>query len=230
LGDQSAFHHGEILDAVSLLCTGAVSLTADAAQTNVVHVGSNRLFAAGDRVRVSDREGATAEAVVASTTGLSEVVLGAPVTGPFLVSSGACVRRTSGSVPQLEWVSKGVLETGVRPPAPRYPCAVVRPTVLRQPRGEGTNRALTQDYLTSVYYVRAQSQGEDEEAGFLAQVGLLFDVLMADPYLGGTCWYSQVVEVDYATAEECQYRSAGNQLRVARLDLVSRRSELGSRG
>jgi hypothetical protein len=224
------FHHGEILDAISLLCTGAVVLAADVAETDVLRVGSNRLFRAGDRVRVADGQTAAAESAVASTIGLDQVILASPVDGPYLVSRGASVQRVSGALPTLRWIGRGIPEAAVRPPVPRYPCAVVRPTALQQPRGEGTNRALTQDYLTSVYYLRAQSQGEDEEAAFLSELGLLFDVLMGDPYLGGTSWYSQVVEVDYATDEERQFKSAGSQLRVARLDVASRRSEMGSQG
>lgn len=223
------FHHGEILDAICMLCGGAVGLAADASNTSLLTVGSNRLFAVGDRVRVSDRATAPQERTVAAITGLDTVALDAPVSGPYLVAEGGRVQLVSEGLPELSWIGHGTLEAAVRPPVRRYPCAVVRPVALDQPRGEGTNRALTQDYLTSVYYLRAQVQGEDEEASFLAQVGRLFDVLMRDPYLGGKCWYSQVTKVDLCTSDEAAVRAGGNPARVARLDVVARRSEMGRR-
>jgi hypothetical protein len=224
------FHHGQILDAICLLCAGAVSLSSDATQTDVLHVGSNRLFGAGDQIEVADSQTAGVTRAVSETVGLDQVVLDVPVDGPYLAERGASVRRVSAALPALAWIGKGLPGTAVQPPVPRYPCAVARPTAMTQPRGEGTNRALTQDYITALYYLRAQSQGEDEESAFMSEVALLFDVLMSDPYLGGSCWYSQVVGVDYSTEEERQSRGAGSQLRVARFDIIARRSELCSHG
>ena len=105
---------------------------------------------------------------------------------------------------------------------------MVEPRRLVQPMNGGTNRAVTQTHWNSVYYVRHRVDGEEQEAELLGEVRALFNLLMSDPYLGGTCWHSQVSNVDYAPEVERELQGRGAAVRVVRLDVVARRSESAS--
>lgn len=224
------YHHTEILEAICALCTSSVRLSEDAGGSAVLRVGSNRLFSAGDNVDVLDDDGGPESHTVSELNGLTEIVLDSAVSGTYTVSRHARVRLNSGDGPALAWVSRGTPELAPRPIAPGFPCVVVEPTRMEQPLKGGTNRAYTQDYWTSVYYIRRRSGGEDEELRLLDEVDALFNLLMSDPYLGGTCWYSQVTMVDYTPEVEAALKERGTPVRAVRLDMVARRSELNSDG
>jgi hypothetical protein len=103
---------------------------------------------------------------------------------------------------------------------------VVDPIRLEQPLKDGTNRSYLQDYLTAVYWV-GLAEGDGAGAGVAEEAGRLFDLLMADPYLGGCCWYGQVVSVDCRPPEEAELQQSGVQANVIRYDVLARRTEYG---
>lgn len=222
----TAYHHREIVDALCLLCRGAVALTEDVAGSDVIRVGSNRLFDIGAQVVVRDDDGSHEARRVVGRSGLHEVTLDEALTGSYAVASGGQLALTGDGLPELRWVGGGRPVQSLRPNGANYPCAVVDPVRLDQPAKDGTNRSYLQDYLTSVYYVgplRAEPGGADPPA----DAGRLFDLLMADPYLGGCCWYGQVVAVECRPEEEAELRRAGLQVSVIRYDVLARRSEYG---
>lgn len=218
-------HHGEILDAVCEICGGAARLTVDTDGTNSVEVGSNRLFEVGDAVEISDSETVAETNVVAGRVGLTTVTLEEPVSAGYLVCEGARIKVRGSRVPELEWVGRGSPYLPPQPASSGLPCVVVEPLRMEQPLTGGTNKSVTQDYWTSVHYLRRRHQGEDEEGELLKQVALLFDLLMADPYLGGTCWHSQVRLVDHSPDGEAELNRSDLPLRVVRLDVLGRRCE-----
>jgi len=224
------YHHAEIVDAICALCVGAAELTADAGGESVLYVGSNRLFAAGDNVEVVDDSTAAEAHTVVGLDGLTQVVLDSQVEGTYEVARNALVRLCSDDLPQLRWVGRGEPVLAPQPMITNFPCVVVDPAGLAQPLTGGTNRSFEQDYRTSVYYMRRRSAGEDEEGALLDEVRGLFNLLMSDPYLGGTCWYSQVSKVEYAPGAEEAVKAQGAPVRVIRLEVVARRSELGPAG
>jgi len=224
----TAYHHREIVEALCLLCRGAVALAEDAVGSDVVRVGSNRLFDPGAQVVVRDDGGSFETRTVMGRSGLHEVTLDAALTGSYLVASGGQLALTGDGLPELRWVGVGRPVQSLRPNGANYPCVVVDPVRLNQPARDGTNRSYVQDYLTSVYYVgslRAEQGGAEPPD----DAGRLFDLLMADPYLGGCCWYGQVVAVECRPEEEAELRRAGVQVNVIRYDVLARRSEY-SRG
>lgn len=223
---MTAYHHREIVDALSLLCRGAVALTEDVCGGQVVQVGSNRLFEIGERVAVADSAGGREMRTVVDKNGLHELRLDAALTGSYAVSRGAQAALVGERVPTLTWVGSGRPMHALRPHAVNYPCAVVDAVRLDQPLKEGTNRSYVQDYLTAVYYV-GLAQGEGRGVGVGEEARRLFDLLMADPYLGGCCWYGQVVAVDCRPEEEAELRRSGVQVDVIRYDVLARRSEYG---
>lgn len=224
------YHHGEILDAICGICLGFTKLTADAGGSATLHVGSNRLFAPGDLVEVVDDVTEPESHTVSELNGLTEVVLDSAVEGTYLVAQNARLKSCSEAQLNLAWVGRGKPELAPRPVATGFPCVVVEPARMDQPLKGGTNRAFTQEYWTRVYYIRRRSAGEEEEAELLDEVGALFNLLMSDPYLGGTCWYSQVSGIDYAPDAEQALKERGAPVRVAQLEMVARRSELGPAG
>ncbi len=221
------YHHAEILDAISGICSGTIRLSEDTSGDTIVHVGSNRLFSVGDSVELVDDASVPEAHTVAGLEGLTQVILDGPIGGTYSTASNARIRLTSADLPALAWVGRGTPKIGPQPPGVNFPCAIVAPTRIAQPLTGGTNRTFDQDYWTSVYYVRPPTAGEDEEGELLAEVGRLFNLLMTDPYLGGACWYSQVTKVDYDVAPEAELRDQGFPVRVVRLDVVARRCELG---
>jgi hypothetical protein len=222
---REAYHHGEVVEAICLACQGMAKLVLDTDGTEAIYVGSNRLFGIGATVELLDDDGASETGTVAELVGLGQVVLDAPVSGSFEVAHGARVGLLGASVPELSWVGHGRPALAPSAGPSRFPCVVVEPQRLVQPLRGGTNRSVTQSYWTSVYYIRRHSEGEEQERHVLEQVQLLFDLLMADPYLGGTCWHSQVSMVDCCPQAEAVLRERGAGVRVVKLDVVAQRSE-----
>jgi hypothetical protein len=222
----TAYHHREIVDALCLLCRGAVALTENVSDGTTVQVGSNRLFEIGAQVVVRDEAGASEVRTVVGRSGLHEVELDAAAEGSYTVIRQAQLTLVDDRVPELKWVGAGRPTHALRPNGVNYPCVIVDPVRLDQPVKDGTNRSYLQEYVTAVYYV-GRLQTEQEAAKPPDDAGKLFDLLMCDPYLGGCCWYGQVVSVDCRPEEETALRSAGVPVGVIRYDVLARRSEYG---
>ncbi len=217
------FHYNEIARAIRLVCRGAVALTADASGTSEVSVGSNELFEAGQEVTVCDSNGEES-ATVADTVGLTTVVLSSALNGTYAVSRGARIERASGDAMDLQWVGQGSPELMPRLPGRRYPCVLVKPDIMQQPLNEGSNRTFQQDYHLKVYYVERYEDGEDANIDALERAGALFNLIMEDPYLGGSCWHSQVIEVDPEPAVQQALREEERGLRVVEMTVLARRA------
>lgn len=222
---SSMHHHGEILDALCDICSGLARLTSDSDGTSTVTVGSNRLFRVGDAVEVVSDGAAGQSNVVAGLVGLTSLVLDDPVEAGYSVADQARVRLVDARVPELAWVGRGSPVLPPQPSASGFPCVVVEPCRLEQALTGGTNRSVTQDYWTSVHYLRRRHQGEDEEREVLKQVALLFDLLMADPYVGGTCWHSQVRLVEHSPGSDAELGRSDLSVRAVRIDVLGRRCE-----
>ncbi len=221
------FHHNEIARAIRLLCQGAVRLSADSGGGNEVQVGSNELFEVGDEVTLRDAAGAETHSVVGKV-GLTRVVLSGEV-GQYLVARGARLVREAGRLEELAWVGQGAPELLPQAPADRFPCVLVLPDVMKQPLGEGGNRVFQQEYSYRVYYVREYGDGQMADMQALEEAGKLFNLLMSDPYLGGTCWHSQVTEVNPSPAVGQVLREQERPLRVVELTVVARRAAVWNR-
>ena len=63
----------------------------------------------------------------------------------------------------------------------------------------------------------------------LQGAGELFNLLMSDTYLGGTCWHSQVTAVNPEPAVQERLREMERPLRVVELQLVAKRAEVWKR-
>jgi hypothetical protein len=222
---SSMFHCNEIARAIRLVCQGAVALTHDTSGGSTVSVGSNRLFEPGQQVRLRDSAGEET-ATVLQTVGLTSVVLAEEIEGEYAVARGARLERADGALPELQWVAQGSPELMPRSPAERYPCVLVKPAQMLQPLNEGSNRTVQQDYRFRVYYVERYEEGQQAEIGVLERAGAIFDALMDDPYLGGSCWHSQVLEVDPEPPVQARLREAERPLRVVEMTVLARRAEL----
>ena len=216
-------HCNEIARAIRLICQGAAALTEDLTESQSVRVGSNMLFEPGQQVRLRDADGEE-EATVAQRVGLTQVVLTAPVEGEYLLSRGARIERAAGGMSEVQWVGHGSPELMPRSPAERYPCVLVKPEKMRQPLGEGSNRTTQQDYSFAVYYVERYREGHEANAEVLERAGELMELLMSDIYLGGTCWHSQVTEVEPEPAVQQRLRDVERPLRVVELTMLARRA------
>jgi len=219
----SMFHCNKIARAIRLVCQGASALTADLDGGNTVSVGSNELFGAGQQVQLRDSAGEET-ATVQETVGLTSVVLSGDVSGQYLTSRGARIERAGGTMPELQWVGQGSPELMPRSPADRYPCVLVKPDLMRQPLNEGTNRTFQQDYHFQVFYVERYEDGQQANIEALERAGAIFNVIMEDPYLGGSCWHSQVIEVDPDPAIQERLREAERPLRVVEMTVLARRA------
>ncbi len=219
------FHQNEIARAIRLVCQSSTALTADVSSGDEVSVGSNALFEAGDQVRLRDSAGEE-ELTVEETVGLTTVVVTGSIDGEYLVSRGARLERAGGGLDAVAWVGQGSPELLPRSPGSRYPCVVVKPSVMRQPPGEGSNRTFQQDYEFEVFYVERYEEGQRANIEVLEAAGDLFNLLMEDTYLGGTCWYSQVTEVDPEPPVQERLREREMPLRVVKLTVLARRAAL----
>lgn len=216
------FHQNKIARAIRLLCQGATALSADVDGGDELTVGSNELFEVGQQVRLVDTAGSE-ELTVAGLVGLTTVRLTGAVSGEYLTSRGARLEVVDGSLPELRWVGQGSPELlpGIAPES--FPCALVLPTTMEQPLNRGSNRTFQQDYRFEVYYVREHGEGEAANVEVVDEAGKLFNLLMSDPYLGGTCWHSQVVEVNARPDVQERMREREWPLRVVRMTMLARR-------
>ena len=188
------FHQNEIARAIRLLCQGATALITDTEPGCEVKVGSNAMFEIGEQVRLRDSAG-WEEKTVAETPGLKTVRFTEPIEGAYLISRGARLEMTDDSLGELAWVGQGSPELMPRSPARRFPCVLVTPGIMRQPVDEGSNRVFQQDYTFRVFYVTEYEEGEQANIRALEGAAALFNRLMADPYLGGTCWYLSLIHI-----------------------------------
>jgi len=219
------FHQNEIARAIRLLCQGAAVLTADTEPGYEVSVGSNELFAIGQQVRLRDSAGSE-EQTVAAKVGLTTVRFTEELEGEYLVGRGARLEVLDGALGEVQWVGQGSPELMPRSPADRFPCVLVMPGVMRQPLNAGSNRVFQQDYEFAVYYVTRYEEDQQANIEVLDRAAALFNLLMADTYLGGTCWHSQVTEVDPEPAIQRRLRDQENPLRVVELTVLARRAAL----
>ncbi len=216
-------HHNTIARAIRLLCQSAVSLSIDTTPgENQVQVGSNELFKVGDNVVLRDSAGSS-EHVVDSQTGLAMITLTGTV-GDFQVNRGARLQLASPRLPDLAWVGQGSPELLPRAPTEQFPCVLVMPGEMRQPFNAGGNRVFQQEYTYHVFYVEEYSDGQSANLSVLGNAETLFNLLMQDTYLGGTCWHSQVTAVDPAPTIAERLREQERPLRVAELTLVAKRA------
>jgi len=221
------FHHNEIARAIRLLCQGAAALTADTTPGHEVQVGSNELFAVGETVILRDSAGEE-EHTVTDTVGLTTVVLSGEV-GDYRVSRGARLALAEGLPIDLAWVGQGAPELLPQAPADRFPCVLVLPDTMTQPFNTGGNRVFQQEYSYRVYYVREYQEGHAANIEVLEDAGRLFNLLMSDTYLGGTCWHSQVTEVNPEPAVQERLRELERPLRAVELKVVARRAAVWDR-
>lgn len=217
------FHQNEIARAIRMVCQSSVALTADVSGGSEISVGSNALFAPGQTVRLRDSAGQE-ELTVLQTEGLATVVVSDEIEGEYLVERGGRLQRVGGGLEGLAWVGQGSPELMPRSPAARYPCVLVKPGLMRQPPGEGSNRTFNQDYEFNVFYVERYEEGQRANIDVLETTAALFNLLMEDTYLGGTCWYSQVIEVDPEPGEQVKLREREMPLRVVKLKVLARRA------
>lgn len=219
------FHQNEIARAIRLLCQGAVALSADSQAGYEVSVGSNELFAAGESVVLRDSQGEE-QKTVAATVGLTTVRFTEPIGGEYAVERGARLVSGAAGMPEIAWVGQGSPELMPRSPAERFPCVLVMPGAMRQPPNSGSNRVFQQDYSFRVYWVERYEEDQQANIGVMDRAAGLFNLLMADPYLGGTCWHSQVTEVDPEPAIQGRLREQERPLRVVELTVLARRAEV----
>lgn len=217
------FHYNEIARAIRLACQQAVALSADVSAGTEIYVGSNAMFEIGDELRLVDSEGEEVVTVVGKI-GLTTIVVSGEIDGEYLVSRGARVELQGGSALGLKWVGQGSPELMPRSPADRYPCVLVKPAVMHQPLNEGSNRTVQQDYHFHVYYVERYGDGQQANIDALERAGGVFNAIMADPYLGGTCWHSQVIEVEPEPEVQERLREEERPLRVVQMTVMARRA------
>ena len=217
------FHHNEIARAIRLLCQSAVALTADTEPGYEVRVGSNELFAVDDQVVLSDSTGEE-EHTIAEKVGLTIVQFEEPIEGSRQVSRGARLALKDARLPDLQWVGQGRPELLPRAPTERFPCVLVLPSEMAQPSNTGGNRSFQQDYTYRLFYVEEYQEGQRANVHLLDRAAALFNLLMEDTYLGGTCWHSQVTEVDPQPRVLEYVREQERPLRVVELTLLARRA------
>jgi hypothetical protein len=127
--------------------------------------------------------------------------------------------------PDLQWVGQGPVELMPEPRLLSFPCAIVRGSTIEQPLAGGTNRSYTQEYRYLVYYLQRIAADEAADERVMDEAGVIFQRLMADRYLGGTCWYSQVVRVEPQSKAEDTLRARGMPVRVVEIEMMVRRAE-----
>jgi len=222
------YHHNEIARALRMLVQGAAALTEDTQGSDVVNIEPNPLLESGSAVKLVDDQGQVETHTVAERLSALQVRLDSTVTGTFAVANGARLQLATGTAAKLRWVGQGRPELMPRPQVLQLPAVVVEPVTLKQPDHAGTNRTYQQEYVFHVYYLRKISEGEQANVELHAEVADLFNMIMADPYLGGTSWHGQVTEVDMRPAEEEKLRAVAPGVQAVRLVVVAMRSEVWS--
>ena len=222
---ENLLHYNEIARAVRLLCQSAVALTEDTNGTDTVAVGSNKLFSINDEVELADDDTPAEQYEVIAKVGLTSVQLNAQVAGEFTVANNAVLRLATPLLPGLKWVGQGRPLVMPQPPELQLPAIVVEPAVLDQPLSAGTNRSVQQDYHFRLYYLERPAAGQHANRDLLEQTAKLFNLLMRDIYLGGSCWYAQIIRVDPASAIQRHFANQGIELDAVEMGLVARRLE-----
>jgi hypothetical protein len=219
-------HYREIARALRLVCQSAAALSEDTDGTTMVHVGSNCQFASGDAVRLVGSDGTSEQHVIAQTIGLTQVQLDEAVTADFTVDSQARLELCDGIGPEVKWIALGCPEGLPEPISAQLPAIMIEPGALKQPNDTGSNRTYLQEYSFNVYYVDRKEDGVEAEMDAIDEASGLFAAIMADPYLGGTCYHSQVMEFDPSPAAEEALRDRAIPLKLVRLEVLARRAEL----
>ncbi len=220
---SQGLHYGEICEAVRGLVRSGVALTADAGGSDTVSVGSNRLFTEGQAVALADQTGQQEAHTVAELMGLTQVRLDSAVSGEFLVSQGAALRREPAELAGLKWIGQGRPEIMPQPPETRLPAVIIGPGRMEQPPAAGTNSARRQDYYVSVYYLEQPVPGQVSGVDLLEKADALFGLLSSDPYLGGAAWYAQVIRVEPDPEAVRKMREAGAEVVGVEVELVAQR-------
>jgi hypothetical protein len=221
---EHKLHYNEICAAVRGLVRGRVLLTLDPAGDTLT-VGSNALFEPGQRVTLSDAEGARETHMVAARVGSAQVRLAEAVGGEFSVARGAWLELEPAPLGGVKWVGQGLPQIMPQPDAAQLPAVIVQPGRLEQPLAGGSNRSCAQEYHLLVYYLEAPAPGGVASVAVLERAAELFDLLMADPGLGGTAWDAQVVRLEPDPAAVRALQAAGREVVGVELELVARRWE-----
>lgn len=221
-------YYREIARALRLVCQSAAALSEDTDGTTTVHVGSNCQFSSGDAVRLVSSDGTAEEHVVAQAIGLTQVGLEEAVEGTFTVDAQARLEQCEGIGPEVEWIALGCPSGLPEPASLQFPAIMIEPGPLRQPNDEGSNRTYQQEYSFNVYYLDRRESGVEAEMDAIDEASGLFAAIMADPYLGGTCYHSQVMEFDPSPSAEEQLRDRAIPLRLVRLEVLARKAEVAA--
>jgi hypothetical protein len=219
-------HYNEIAQAVRRLLRDGRPLLADTDGSNVVRVASDDITV-GTAVEISDGAGQTETHTVVEVTSAGEVRLDGGIAGSFEVALGGILRPVRSGEPDLKWIGQGPVELMPEPRLAHLPCAVVTGGAIEQPLNGGTNRSYSQEYHYVISYVRRLEADEAADARVMDEAAVIFRRLMSDTYLGGTCWYSQIVRVDPQPECERTLRARGLPVRVVQMELVARRAEVG---
>jgi hypothetical protein len=217
-------HYNEIARAIRRALQDGRSLLADTDGTAIVHASTDGLVP-GVTVSVSDDETPAERGTVEEIVGPGEMRLDQTLSGVYEVARDAMLRPWRQGEPDLQWVGQGPVELIPEPRLLSFPCAVVRGSTIEQPLAGGTNRSYTQEYRYLVYYLQRIAADEAADERVMAEAGVVFRRLMADPYLGGTCWYSQVVRVEPHSKAEDMLRARGMPVRVVEMEMAVRRAE-----
>ena len=215
-------HYNEIARAIRLLCQSTVLLSKDTDGTDQISVGSNRLFSIGDEVELIDDDTPAEAYEVSGLVGLTIIQLTTTVSGQFTVANNAMVRLAEPVLDDLRWVGQGRPLVMPQPAALEVPALVVEPAILDQPMGEGTNRSARQDYHFRIYYLERPAAGSRRNEAFLDRVSELFSLLTRDIYLGGTCWYAQIIRLDPDPPVQQHLAEQGLSVDVAEIELLAR--------
>jgi hypothetical protein len=215
--------YNEICEAVRGLVQSGVALTAATTGSDTVTVGSNRLFAPGQTVTLSDTAGQTETHTVAALVGLTGVQLTAPVSATFAPAQGAALRRDPPALAGLQWIGQGRPDLMPQPPATRLPCVIIAPGRMDQPLAAGTNAAWRQDYRVHVYYLDRSTPGSVSGLDLLTSADALFGLLSSDPYLGGAAWYAQVLSVEPDPPAVQKMRDAGAEIVGVMVEVLAER-------
>ncbi len=223
---ENLLHYNEIARAIRLLCQSSVLLREDTDGTDQVSVGSNRLFSVGDQVQLVDDDTPAATYEVSGLVGLSFIQLTTTVSGPFTVANNAMIRLAEPLLNDLHWVGQGRPLVMPQPPVLELPAIVVEPAILDQPMTEGTNKSVQQDYHFRIYYLERPAAGSRRNEAFLDRVSELFNLLTRDIYLGGSCWYAQIIRLDPDPSVQQHLAEQGLSVDVAEIELLARRLQI----
>jgi len=219
---ENLLHYNEIARAIRLLCQSSILLSEDSDGTDQISVGSNRLFSVGDPVELVDDDTPAETYEISGLVGLTGIELDSAVSGQFTVANNAVVRLAEPLLDDLHWVGQGRPLVMPQPAELEVPAIVVEPAILDQPMGEGTNKSVRQDYHFRIYYLERPAAGSRRNEAFLDRVSALFSLLTRDIYLGGTCWYAQIIRLDPDPSVQQHLAEQGLSVDVAEIELLAR--------